>query len=72
MTGAWACHECASKSGHGRGHGYSQGGWCGLGGHATKERIEYYPDARPVTPGEVNRVEGVAVEAPAGTQMALF
>jgi hypothetical protein len=68
MSGAWACRDCATKHGYGAGHGLSQGGWCAVGGHRTKERIEYYPRARV----SVRRAEAVDRPAQAATQLALF
>ena len=67
-VGAWSCRACATEIGA-HGHGFSNGGWCAVGGHRTKERIEYFPAARSAaTP----KVERVPEEVPPGTQLALL
>ena len=43
----WACKACVSEPGHGS----QGGGWCGVGRHRTRERIEYHLDRNPTVPG---------------------
>lgn len=56
--GAWSCRECAGRRDLGAGHGYADGGYCGVGQHTTRDRIEWFPD--------VEAVEAVDEEMPWG------
>ncbi len=38
--GAWACKSCVAEDGH----GYAARGWCGVGDHYSRSRIEWHPE----------------------------